>query len=116
MNKSIDTKQKDEIRRIIQLGNYSNSSMVLTRTEYLGLALLKYIVYAHVHQWRWGYASSFRDVEKCGLTKGKRTKAVDFLYKHGMIYPVGKRWVCREQDKLIAGITDLEKKLRIDFI
>lgn len=115
MHKEITHEQQQEILQIIRLGGYKhrhNSNETKTHIEFLGLALLKYIVYADIQSWRWGFAALFKGGEECGLTKGKRTKATAYLHKIGAVYPVGKRWICRDRKTIIEKMNLLEIKIK----
>ena len=113
IHKPLSTEECKEIGNIVYLGEYhEKTNKTRTHVEYLGLALLKYIIYTDIHSWRPCYAAFFREAEKCGLTKGRRSKAVAFLYKRNILYRDGKRWICCKQSMLIATMKKIEKEIK----
>jgi len=111
--KPLSIEKCKEIEHIIHLGEYhEKTNKARTHVEYLGLALLKYLVYTDIRSWRPCYALFFKDIERCGLTKGRRSKAVDFLYKRNVVHRDGKRWICCERSMLIATMKKIEKEIK----
>jgi hypothetical protein len=82
MSTIITDKQLHEIKEILRDGSYLRQGTIRFRVEHIGLAFSKYVLYAHIKNWRQNATKPFDD---CLLSKGQRTKAMSFLIKRGIL-------------------------------
>jgi len=110
MHKDISSEEINELQKITKKGVYRFNNRKKTHAEYLGLAFLKYIIYANVSTWRTNHLNQFKN---CPLTKGQRSTAISFLNKQKLVYSSEnrKRWFCIKKEKLIDYMKMLEKEL-----
>lgn len=100
-----------EISSIIEKGKYIKNRRMKIHIEYLVLAFLKYLFYANISSWRSGCPNRFSD---CPITKGKRSQAIFYLKKAGIVWSnhSRKRWFCVPKKEIERFILNLEKEIK----